>query len=200
MSNHLNQFQAHVDTQTAGLWNMFFPERMTEEMAKEVKDDIIVHLQNILNYRMPQTKNYVHDSSDMYVHDSSDKATYTLDQFQAYVRQKLNELPDSVQTKSGMRKWRDALEGEWNRLINSRPYYGPFSQHFADTKERIDMKKQIELHMSAILHNVKKFVKFLESVHEPVQYLQFVHEPPVDSKKISANLYFVQCPLPISCV
>ena len=191
MSNHLNQFQSHQDMQTVGtyglanIWDKLFGERietMTADEAKEVQGRIIVDLKNILDYYM------------------EDQATYTLHEFQAHVRQKLNELPDSVQTVSGMRKWRDALEGEWNRLINSRPYYGPFSQHFADTKERIDMKKQIELHMSAILHNVKKFVKFLESVHEPVQYLQFVHEPPVDSKKISANLYFVQCPLPISCV
>ncbi len=175
------QIQAHADMQTAWLWNMFFPERMTEEMAKEVKDDIIVHLQNILDYSMPYTKNL---SMTEYLMDLN-----TLDEFQAHVRQKLNELPDSVQTVSGMLNWRDTLEGEWERLKNSLPYYG-VSLHnpVNDTQELFDMKKQIKLHMSAILRNVKKIVQFLQSVHEPVQFLQSVHEPTVNSNKLSYGI------------
>jgi hypothetical protein len=186
MSNHLNQFQSHQDMQTAGpagVWNMFFGETMTADMAKEVQVRIREDLQNILGYKMPYTKPRNLSMTDYFMDHN------TLDEFQAHVQQKLGELSDSVQTVSGMRKWRDALQREWESLKNI----------FTD----FDMKSKIEKHMSAILRNVKKIVKFLESVHEPVQYIQSVHEPPVknkDSNKFSANLYFVQCPLPISWV
>ncbi len=111
---------------------------MTEVMAKSVQNDIIVDLQNILDYSMI----------------AEDQATYTLSQFQAHVRQKLDELPDSVQTVSGMMHWRDTLKENWKRLKNSLPYYG-VSLHnpVNDTQQRLDMKKSIKLHMSAILRN-----------------------------------------------
>jgi hypothetical protein len=131
---------------------------MTADMAKEAQVRIREDLQNILYYSMPSNQ---------------DKATYTLHDFQANVQKKLDELSDSVQTKSGMRKWRDALEEEWQRLKNSRPYYGQYQRsNVDDTPERVQMKKSIKLYMSDILSNVKQIEQFLESVHEPVQDLQ----------------------------
>jgi hypothetical protein len=92
-----------------------------------------------------------------------------------------------------MWKWRDALEEEWQRLKNSRPYYGQYQRsNVDDTTERVEMKKSIKLHMSDILQNVKKIEQFLESVQEPVS--NPVSNAVSNPVSLSKNLYFVQCP------